>query len=250
MGPAIVARLEGLGAVGVSWDLHPGSGNCIACDVGDAASVERAMEETVQQWGIPTVLVNLAGVSPKTSPLAVSASDDEWPEVLTAPDVWHQVLTTNVIGAANCMRSFARRIAHEERPGAIVNVSSIASGPIARAGRAAYGASKAALNQLTRIAAVDLGPLGIRVNCVAPGMVQERMLGPTRPSADATGAEVPPAPPSAARLAMVEQIPIEQREGTGNDIAEAICAVLQMDWVTGQTIFVDGGGTLRGSYSA
>jgi NAD(P)-dependent dehydrogenase (short-subunit alcohol dehydrogenase family) len=153
------------------------------------------------------------------------------------------VLRVNVIGVANCMRVFARQLARTGRPGAIVNISSMASGPVAEPGLTAYSASKAAVNQLTRVAAAELGPLGIRVNAVGPGMMAEPMLGPTRPTA--TSSKPTDSRPADFALDKVTYVPIEQRHGRGEDIAEAVCAVLQMDWVTGQIIFADGGLTLR-----
>jgi len=245
IGQAVVSRLAELGAKPVAWDVYAGSGEgpTVACDVGVAASVEEAMDRTVAEWGVPSVLVTVAAVSGGFSPLAVSANEDEWARVLTDPDTWQRVLTTNVIGVANCMRAFAHRLAAERRPGAIVNISSISSSLVAEAGLVAYSASKAALNQLTRCAAAELGPLGIRVNAIGPGLMATPMQGPNRPTAGVT--KQSDARPSDFGLAITKHVPIEQRLGTGEDIAQAVAAVLQMDWVTGQVIYADGGLTLR-----
>jgi NAD(P)-dependent dehydrogenase (short-subunit alcohol dehydrogenase family) len=244
IGQAVTTRLAELGATPVAWDVYPGEGDrVVACDVGSAASVAEAMDRTVAEWGVPTVLVTVAAVSGGFSPLATAANDAEWPRVLTDPDTWQRVLTVNVVGVANCMREFARRLAARRLPGAIVNVSSISSGPVAEPGLIAYSASKAALNQLTRCAAAELGPLGIRVNAVGPGLMAEPMRGPSRASAGVTRPSG--ARPSEFGLAIAKHVPIEQRLGRGEDIAQAVAAVLQLDWVTGQVIFADGGLTLR-----
>jgi NAD(P)-dependent dehydrogenase (short-subunit alcohol dehydrogenase family) len=245
IGQSIISRLADLGARPVAWDVYVGDDDkqTIACDVGAAASVEEAMDRTAADWGVPAILVTVAAVSGGFSPLAVSANDDEWPRVLTDPDTWQRVLTTNVIGVANCMRAFARRLADQGSPGAIVNISSISSSLVAEAGLVAYSASKAALNQLTRCAAAEFGPLGIRVNAVGPGLMATPMQGPNRPSAGVT--KQSDARPSDFGLAVAKYIPIEQRLGQGEDIAQAVAAVLQMDWVTGQIIYADGGLTLR-----
>jgi 3-oxoacyl-[acyl-carrier protein] reductase len=244
MGPKIVAALADRGATVVPWDVWVADGDdrTVQVDVTDAESVERAMAATVDRWGVPNALVTVAAVSGGASPIAARATEEEWPRVLSAPDTWQRALAVNVVGVANCMRTFAHRLAGEKRPGGIVNISSISSGPVTEPGLVAYSASKAALNQLTRCAAAELGPLGIRVNAVGPGVMSDPMIGPTRSAGQAK--------PSDARSASFadgakKYVPIEQRHGTGEDIAEAVCAMLQMDWVTGQIVFADGGITLR-----
>ena len=146
IGPKIMAGLAAMGAVPVAWDLFVDgtAERGVACDVGDPDSVEAAMNQTVRQWGLPTVLVTAAAISSGFSPLARSAGDSDWPFVLTGPSDWERVLRVNVIGVANCMRVFARQLARAGRPGAIVNISSMASGPVAEPGLTAYSASKAA----------------------------------------------------------------------------------------------------------
>jgi NAD(P)-dependent dehydrogenase (short-subunit alcohol dehydrogenase family) len=241
MGPAIAARLRAIGATPVTWDIYShGNQDAVTCDVADAKSVSSAMQQTVDGWGVPTAIVNAAAISGGYSPLAVQAESD-WDRVLTAPEDWTRVLATNVIGVANCMRAFAQRLAQIHKPGAIVNISSIGAGPVAEAGLAAYAASKAAVNQLTRIAAVDLGPLGIRVNAVGAGVMASPMLGPNR----SPGVEPLVARSPGYVADITRYVPIEQRHGRGEDIAEAVCAVLQTGWITGQIIYADGGLTLR-----
>ncbi|MGH3493033.1 MAG: SDR family NAD(P)-dependent oxidoreductase [Sciscionella sp.] len=245
IGEAVTARLSAAGATPVAWDLYTeGAGErVVSCDVGRAESVEQAMEQTVTTWGVPTVLVTVAAVSGGFSPLATKASGEEWDSVLTAPETWQRVLTTNVVGVANCMRSFARRIAECRRPASIVNISSISSGLVAEPGLIAYSASKAAMNQLTRCAAAELGPLGIRVNGVGPGLMETPMQGPNRPTAGVTASA--DARPNAFGSTITKYVPIEQRLGRGDDIAQAVLATLEMDFVTGQIFYVDGGLTLR-----
>jgi NAD(P)-dependent dehydrogenase (short-subunit alcohol dehydrogenase family) len=217
----------------------------VACDVGRPESVEEAMAQTVERFGVPSVLVTVAAISGGFSPLATKAvTDDEWARVLTGPEDWQRVLTTNVIGVANCMRAFARRLAAAKQPGHIVNISSVSAWPTVEPGLIAYSASKSALNQLTRCAAAELGPLGIRVNAVGPGLMETPMQGPSRPgSAPATKAS--DARPPAFGEAVTKYVPIEQRLGRGADIAQAVIATLGMDWVTGQIIYADGGLSFR-----
>jgi NAD(P)-dependent dehydrogenase (short-subunit alcohol dehydrogenase family) len=244
MGPSIVKALAERGATPVVWDVYLGDAGpgAVACDVGDAAAVESAMDRTVAEWGLPTVIVAAAAVSGGVSPRAVDASGADWSRVLTAPEVWTRVLNTNVVGTANCLRAFARRLAEHGRPGAAIAVSSIGAGPVAEPGLTAYAASKAAVNQLVRVAAAEFGPLGIRVNVVGAGVMADRMLGPDRTGRDGAGADARPT----GFVADVRRfVPIEQRHGRGEDVADAVCAVLQLDWVTGQVVYADGGITLR-----
>ncbi|WP_169816247.1 SDR family NAD(P)-dependent oxidoreductase [Nocardia miyunensis] len=245
IGRSVIALLEQRGARAVAWDLfaESGSGDVITCDVGSVESVEEAMDRTVAEYGVPTVLVTVAAVSGGISPLATSANEQEWERVFTAPETWDRVMRTNVVGVANCMRSFARRVSVTGSSGAILNISSMSSGPVAEPGLAAYSASKAALNQLTRVAAAELGPLGIRVNAVGPGMMATPMGGANRPDSVAT--KNSDARPADFASSAVRYVPIEQRHGTGEDIAQAVVALLQTDWVTGQIVFADGGLTLR-----
>src|SRR5215471_2385727 len=90
IGQAIIARFEKQGATAVAWDVfvQGGEERVVACDVGSADSVEQAMEQTVAQWGVPTVLVTVAAVSGGFSPLATRATNEEWPRVLTGPEDW------------------------------------------------------------------------------------------------------------------------------------------------------------------
>ncbi len=242
IGQAITSELERRGAVGVRWDrtFDAGLDRAIECDVSEAQSVEDAMQQTIEQWGMPRILVNGAAVSGALSPLAAAATGEDWGRVLSSLDDWRRVIDINLIGVVNCMRSFARRIASAGSSGSIVNISSIASLPHAEPGYTAYAASKAALNQLTICAADDFGPIGIQVNAVAPGMMSTGMRDPNTPVRPNDGV-----PPSAARVDIMKHVPLGQRLGQGTDIAQAACALIELDYVTGQTVYVDGGLSLR-----
>jgi NAD(P)-dependent dehydrogenase (short-subunit alcohol dehydrogenase family) len=119
--------------------------------------------------------------------------------------------------------------------GSIVAVSSI-SGTLADRDMGAYCVSKAGIDMLVRIAATEWGPNGIRVNAVGPGVTRTPML------------------------AKPEQLPgwvdgLKERTALGrlgepDDVAEAIVAVLEMSWVTGQTVFADGGLALHSPIDA
>jgi NAD(P)-dependent dehydrogenase (short-subunit alcohol dehydrogenase family) len=110
--------------------------------------------------------------------------------------------------------------------GSIVAVSSI-SGTVADRDMGAYCVSKAGVDMLVRVAASEWGPYGIRVNAVGPGVTRTPML---------TQAERLP-----GWLDGLSQRTALGRSGEADDVAEAIVAVLEMGWVTGQTVLADGG---------
>jgi NAD(P)-dependent dehydrogenase (short-subunit alcohol dehydrogenase family) len=130
----------------------------IGADVTRPADVERMVETARRDAGPLGGLVNCAGIYPNTPLLDVSA------------DEWDHVLAVNLRGPFLVTQAVARRMIADGGGGSIVNVSSTAS-RLARPGIAHYGASKAGLNQLTAVSAVELAPHGIRVNAVLPGVV-------------------------------------------------------------------------------
>lgn len=126
------------------------------CDVTDLRSVESAAERVDRTFGRLDVLVNNAGIGGSGGPLHQ-----------LAPEVWDQVLNTNLRGAYYCIRSFAPLMIRA-RSGHIINISSIA-GKNALPNGAAYAASKWGLNGLTYSVAEELRVHNIRVSVVCPG---------------------------------------------------------------------------------
>jgi NAD(P)-dependent dehydrogenase (short-subunit alcohol dehydrogenase family) len=125
-------------------------------DVRDAASIDAAFTETVASIGLPSVLINNAGIYPDNTLL-------DMPE-----DAWDAVLDTNLKGTFLCAQRFARLCVGARKCGSIVNLASTAAFS-SRIGAAHYTASKAGVVALTRSMAQEWGPHGIRVNAVAPG---------------------------------------------------------------------------------
>jgi NAD(P)-dependent dehydrogenase (short-subunit alcohol dehydrogenase family) len=130
----------------------------IAADVTQPAAVERMVERARRDAGPVSGLVNCAGIYPNTPLLDLQA------------DEWDRVLAVNLRAPFLVTQAVARRMIADGGGGSVVNVSSTAS-RLARPGIAHYGASKAGLNQLTAVSAVELAPHGIRVNAVLPGVV-------------------------------------------------------------------------------
>ncbi|MPM22038.1 3-oxoacyl-[acyl-carrier-protein] reductase FabG [bioreactor metagenome] len=140
---------------------------------------------------------------------------------------WRDVLDVNLDGTVYFCRAAARQLA-ERKGGAIVNLASIA-GFGAKESRVAYNSSKAAVVNMTRALALDLGPLGIRVNAVAPGIIDTPMQQINGP-----------------RPGILERTALK-RTGTPDEMAKVVLFLLSdmASYVTGETIIADGGITCR-----
>ncbi len=133
----------------------------LACDVSAPDAVRTAASAVMARWGRVDALVNNAGVAVFKPALETSFAE------------WRHVLGTNLDGAFLCTQAFGA-IMVAQRSGAVVNIASI-SGLRASTLRVAYGTSKAAIIQLTKQYAVELGNYGVRVNAVCPGPVETEM---------------------------------------------------------------------------
>jgi NAD(P)-dependent dehydrogenase (short-subunit alcohol dehydrogenase family) len=140
----------------------PGVFSGVQGDVSDVSDVARMMGEA-EQAGRVDVLVNAHGIFPNCPILDMTVEE------------WDLPFTINVRGSMLTCQYFARRWVQNGVHGSIVNVSSGASRS-ARAGGSHYTGSKAALNMLTEVLAIELGPHGIRVNGVAPGLILDEVV--------------------------------------------------------------------------
>ncbi len=245
IGGEIAEQLERAGAIAVLWDLDASTAERIVeCDVSDQSSVEGAMRLTVERFGTPKILVNVAGISGGLSQRASGVQvEEDWDRVLSPTSSWDAVLSINVLGVVNTSRAFAKAFAQGASltNGSIVNITSISGGQIADPALAAYSTSKAAVHMITRLSAADFGPLGIQVNAIAPGFMETRMK--PMPGTEAAPAQPTAQDGTATRIATAT--PLGARNGKPSDIAEAVLAVLAAGFVTGQIITVDGGLTQR-----
>ncbi|GAA2211434.1 glucose 1-dehydrogenase [Nonomuraea monospora] len=186
----------------------------IVADLADAEAAERVVERAWQAYGPVDVVVNAAGIYPATPFLEMTAAQ------------WDRVQHVNVRAPMLITATFGRACAAAGRTGAVVNIASGAA-LRARPGAAHYCTSKAALEMLTKAAAIELGPIGVRVNAVSPGFV-------TVDSAANPVTEEYAAAVSANALG---------RRGVPGDVARAVrwLAGEEAGWVTGTVLRVDGG---------
>lgn len=194
-------------------------------DQGHAASVtdEAAVDAIVNKAAAAAPLggvVNCAGIGQDTP--AVDMSVEEF----------RRIMDVNLTGTFIVARAAARLWLAQNTGGAVVNISSV-SGILGNKGRAAYGASKAAVGHLTRILCTEWGSSDIRVNAVAPGAVNTPLTDRVH-TAD-------------VRQQWHERIP-QGRYGTTREIANAVAFLLSDDarYINGQTLAVDGGFSTAG----
>lgn len=190
----------------------------VVSDIANADAVDALVAQTISELGRVDIVVNNAGAA---------RGPDRFNVVDLDPAEWRKVIDVNLNGTFLLSRAVAKHWLAVEQPGCIVNISSV-GGKIAGAGTAAYSASKAAIHALGAAMAAELGPFGIRVNAICPGIVDTSRLD------DIDRGE------NWERLRNI--IPM-RRHGTGEDIAN-MCVYLCSDqgsWITGQAINVDGG---------
>lgn len=224
IGREVAARLREAGDDVVVWDLAGApEAPDIVCDISDSDAVAAAMEQTVREHGVPTRVVTSAGVGSSGLLLEMPVAE------------WQRVLSVNLTGTWYTIRAAAQAMIDAELHGSIVVVSSI-SGTLADRDMGAYCVSKAGLDMLVKVAAVEWGVHGIRINAVGPGVTRTPML----PDAEKWPAWVEG---MSKRTAL-------RRLGEPADVAEAILGTLEMSWVTGQVIHADGGLSLHSPIDA
>jgi NAD(P)-dependent dehydrogenase (short-subunit alcohol dehydrogenase family) len=217
----VVDRDEGLAKRTVEMIAgEGGKASALAVDVTDEAQCAGMAREAVSRYGRLDFLINNVGIGSKGT------------VVEEEPDTWRRVMQVNVETMFLASRAAIPEMIRTAKGGAIVNISSISA--LRPRGLTTYSASKGAVIALSRAMAVDHGPDGIRVNCIAPGPVYTPMVYARGMS---------PAARDQRRRASVLA-----REGTGWDIGQAARFLLSghARYITGHVLVVDGGATLVG----
>jgi len=185
----------------------------VQADVGDTAAVDAMVKAVVERFGSIDILVNNAGITRDNLIMRMKEAD------------WDAVIHTNLKGIFNCTKVVSK-LMMKQRYGRIVNMTSVV-GVMGNAGQSNYAAAKAGVIGFTKSMAKELASRNINVNAVAPGYISTDMT-----------AELP----EQAKTELQTQIPL-QRLGTPADVAAAVLFLVSpgADYITGQTLHVDGG---------
>ena len=191
----------------------------VGCDVVDSAAAQSAVRRVVEELGGIHILVNNAGVT-RDNLLFKMTEDD-----------WDLVMGVHLKGVFN-MTKAAQAHFVEQKYGKILNLSSVSA--LGNRGQANYSAAKMGIQGLTRTLGIELGPFGITANAIAPGFIVTEMT-------DATARRLKMEPEELQRL-NAEATPV-RRVGQPEDIAAAAAFLCSDDasFITGQTLYVDGG---------
>lgn len=199
----------------------PGKLHVRRLDVGNEADVGAFVEFAHGAMGGLNGLINNAGIL--RDGLLVKKDRTTGAITKLGAAQWQAVIDVNLTGATFMARDVATKMAETGQRGVIVNISSIARH--GNRGQSNYTAAKAALAANTRTWSLELAPFGIRVGCIAPGMVETPMTQGMNQK---------------ARDALVTRIPVG-RIGVPEDIWLGVKFVIECEYFTGQTIDVDGG---------
>lgn len=203
-------------------NIRPGCSGLVM-DVRSESDVEKLVSFAYQTYEEVNILVNNAGLYPVTLLRNLTVAE------------WQDVINTNLSGAFMCSKLFALVMIDNKTKGKIINISSTSS-HIARPGILHYATTKAGLNMMTKVLAIELAPNGITVNAVCPGVIAtETVIKKAQQSPENL----------AEHQAKLKRIPLG-RLGEPDEIASAALFLIsdEAQYITGATLFVDGGFTL------
>ena len=202
----------GTGAAAIAERLGDG-GLGAQLDIADEQSVEALVEQLADSPGMPSVLVNNAGITRDNLLLRMSAAD------------WQAVVDTNLTGLYRITRPLLRSMIRA-RWGRIISLSSVVA-RMGNPGQANYVASKAAVEGFTRAVALEVGSRGVTANAIAPGFIESDMTAALNEQ---------------QTTRMLERIPLG-RVGSGQEVADAVAFLAsdQAGYITGETLQVNGG---------
>jgi NAD(P)-dependent dehydrogenase (short-subunit alcohol dehydrogenase family) len=239
IGEASARQLAAKGAKVVIADLNDEKGNALATELGgafchvDVTSVDEviAAVETAKEMGPLRAVVNSAGIGAASRTIGKDGSYDSAFNL----DYWRKVIDINLTGTFNVIRLAATAMSQTEplesnERGAIVNMASVAAfdGQI---GQAAYSASKGGIVGMTLPIARDLAVVGVRVNTVAPGLIDTPIYGTGEAS-------------EAFKASLSKDVLFPKRLGYADELASMVVELITNSYMNAQTIRVDGGARL------
>ena len=239
IGEASARQLAAKGAKVVIADLNDEKGNALATEIGgafchvDVTSVDEviAAVETAKEMGPLRAVVNSAGIGAASRTIGKDGSYDSAFNL----DYWRKVIDINLTGTFNVIRLAATAMGQTEplsdnERGAIVNMASVAAfdGQI---GQAAYSASKGGVVGMTLPIARDLAVVGVRVNTIAPGLIDTPIYG------EGEGSE-------AFKANLSKDVLFPKRLGYADELASMVVELITNSYMNAQTIRVDGGARL------
>ena len=221
----VATRAENAADIVAAIGAAGGRARAFGCRVEVAGEVTRLFDEVAEALGPVDILVNNAGLS---APM---------PTLKMTEESWDLQMGVNCKSVFLCSQAAARQMKDRDG-GVIVNIGSIL-GRNASPATLGYCASKAAVDHMTRVMAIEWARYGIRVNCVAPGYIRTEMIDQLEADGklDARG---------------LERRTPQRRLGSGADIAHAVRYVASDDaaFMTGEVLVIDGGWTAFGYYQA
>ena len=234
LGAATARALADTGMKVALFDLNKDAGTALAAelggmfhsvDVSDPASVTAGLDAVEAQLGTPRVLVNCAGIGPAAKTVSRGEAHD--------PAVFDKTIRVNLIGTFNCASQVAARMVAAEPTapdgarGVIINTASVAAydGQI---GQVAYSASKGGIVGMTLPIARDLAVAGIRVNTIAPGLIDTPIYGEGEQS-------------DAFKAHLGQSVLFPMRLGSAEELAYMVMELITNPYMNGEVIRVDGG---------
>ncbi|HHM06427.1 MAG TPA: 3-oxoacyl-ACP reductase FabG [Gammaproteobacteria bacterium] len=205
--------LSGAGTISAFLDEQGIKGGGVVLDVTDAAAVDQLIKTINADYGVPTVLINNAGITRDN--LLMRMKDEEW----------DSILDTNLTSVFRLSRACLRGMM-KARHGRIISIASVV-GATGNPGQANYAAAKAGILGFTKSLAREVATRGITVNAVAPGFIETDMTKVL---------------PDDHKTQLLRQIPM-QRLGQPEDVAAAVRFLVSAEgaYITGQTLHVNGG---------
>lgn len=224
LGAATTRALSERGARVIGFDLHPGPEvegvNYVEVDVTDATAVVEAVSRAVSDLPL-RVAVNCAGICPSARIFGRKGRHD--------PSLFAKTINVNLLGTFYVMTAAAEVMADttpldDGERGVIINTASVAAFE-GQVGQAAYAASKGAVHSLSITAARDLASLGIRVNAIAPGVIETPMMQQITPE---------------FRQQLESTVQFPSRLGKAHEFARLALAIVDNVYLNGETIRLDG----------